>query len=80
MINGILIRNIRIDDIKLLFSLVGMYWSFEKFNNFNDKIISKQLRYLFSNPHLGMDVWLLQKKNRLDIFLRFTFSALIIRS
>lgn len=49
----ILIRNIMIDDIKKLLPLICMYWSFEKISNFNDEIVSKRLRYLFSNPHLG---------------------------
>lgn len=49
----ILIQDIKIADIKMLLPLVHMYWIFEKINNFNDEIVSKQLRYLCSNPHLG---------------------------
>lgn len=49
----LLIREIGIDDIKQLLPLIRMYWTFEKIGNFYDEIVSKQLRYLLSNPHLG---------------------------
>lgn len=60
----ILIRSIVIADIKMLLPLVRMYWSFEKISDFEDEPVSKQLTYLFSNPHLGMGWMHWQKKYR----------------
>jgi ribosomal protein S18 acetylase RimI-like enzyme len=65
----ILIRSIVIADIKMLLPLVRMYWSFEKISDFEDEPVSKQLTYLFSNPHLGMGWMALAEEVPVGYFL-----------